>query len=119
MKHSEKLKKLYEHTPRLGLSPYTLAPPLYRLCWHLGLEVAPPLFSGFLTNAMLMGGFFAAGWGMLMWLFTWSGKASPMFALLAALLAGGLFGISMALYMRNKARQLKLPPWAQYRGPTA
>jgi Family of unknown function (DUF6404) len=118
MTHSEKLKKLYEHAPSLGISPYTLAPPIYRLFWRLGLEVAPPLFSAFLTNVLLMGGFFASAWGLCMWLFAWSflGNISPVIVLPFALIAGGLFGVIMALYSRYKAKQLKLPPWSQYTG---
>lgn len=118
MTHSDKLQKLLEHAPHLGISPYTAAPPLYRLLWRLGVEIPPPLFAAFLPNALLMGGFFACGWGLLMWLFTWSGngQVSPVLALLLALSAGLMFGIAMALYLRSKARQLNLPPWSEYAG---
>jgi Family of unknown function (DUF6404) len=118
MTHSEKLQKLLEHAPKLGISPYTAAPPLYRLLWRLGIEIPPPLFAAFLPNAFLMGGFFTCSWGLFMCLFIWAGdgKVSAFFALQASLFAGLMFGITMALYLRYKARQLNLPPWSEYSG---
>jgi Family of unknown function (DUF6404) len=118
MTHSEKLTRLYEHLPSLGLPPYTAAPPLYRLLWRLGVQVAPPIFGTFLTNVILMGGFFAFGYGLCLWLFLWSFDVnlSPAIAMFSSIFAGLLFGIIMAWYFRYKARQLKLPLWSQYTG---
>jgi hypothetical protein len=39
---------------------FNKAPPLYRLCWRLGILVPPPLLAGFWINFLFMGGFFSA-----------------------------------------------------------
>jgi hypothetical protein len=118
MTHNEKLKRMYEHLPALGISPYTAAPPLYRFLWLLGIEVAPPIFGAFLPIALFMGTFFACGWGFFMWFFLWSKDANPSTtaAILVSLLAGALFGLIMAAYLRYKTKKYGLPPWSQYTG---
>lgn len=118
MTHKEKLKKMYEHLPALGISPYTAAPPLYRFLWFLGIEVAPPIFSSFWPIALFMGTFFACGWGMLMWFMLWSKDTnlSPIAAFSVSLLAGILFGLTMAAYLRYKAKKHNIPLWSQYTG---
>ena len=118
MTHNEKLKKMYEHLPALGISPYTAAPPLYRLLWLLGIEVAPPIFGSFWPIALFMGAFFACGWGFFMWFFQWSKDKdlSVIAAILVALLAGTMFGLIMAAYSRYTAKKHNLPPWSHYTG---
>jgi hypothetical protein len=38
-----------------GVRKYTAAPPLYRVLWRLGFDIAPPPFATFWSNALLMG----------------------------------------------------------------
>jgi membrane associated rhomboid family serine protease len=118
MTHSEKLQKMYAHLPALGITPYTAAPPLYRLLWSLGIEIPPPIFSPFLMTAALMGVFFAIGWGSIMWFISWSRDPdfSVTSAAVAAVVAGLLFGLIMASYLKYKSKQLNLPPWSEYKG---
>jgi hypothetical protein len=61
--HRQKVERLVADLRQRGVSPYTVAPPLFRLAWALGLAVPPPLFLGFGPLALLMGGFFGAFWG--------------------------------------------------------
>ena len=117
MTHADKLKQMYEHLPALGISPYTAAPPVYRLLWRLGVEVPPPLFTRFFPLALVMGAFFAIGWGGFMWLFFWSRESAPAGGIAVVSLAAGiLFGLFMAGYIRYKANKLNLPLWSQYNG---
>jgi hypothetical protein len=94
-----------------GVGAFTVAPPFFRLLWALGVELPPPLFLGFITLTVVMGGFFAASWGVLMWL-AWQLSAPAVAA--AAGGAGLLFGLSMAVYYRVKAAELGLPSWSDY-----
>lgn len=117
MTHSEKIKRLYQHLPKLGISPFTAAPPLYRLLWRLGCEVPPPLFLSFSTLALVMGGFFAIGFGLFSWLLlplesTPSAASIPV----VSAFSGILFGLSMAAYYRHITKRASLPSWSEYTG---
>jgi hypothetical protein len=120
--HRQKVDRLITDLHKQGVSPYTVAPPLFRLLWALGLEVPPPFFLGFLTLTLLMGTSFgilwgALIWGPLMWLLpsrAWHSPAAiPVMTTAGAAL---LFGLSMAAYYRWKAARLRLPPWESYPG---
>ena len=100
-----------------GLSRGTSAPLLYRLLWKLGFRVPPPLMTGFVPNALLMGGLFGPTWGMVMWLMVWRRSQMPVgMVLLAMVLAGVLFGLSMGLYGRWNARRRGIPLWRDFQG---
>lgn len=117
MNHTEKVAAMLEHLAPQGLSPYTLAPPAWRLLWAMGLKVPPPLFLGFAPMALGTGLVFAVGWGLLMSLLGWwPAGVSPLGALAAALGAGVLFGLALAAYYRHQARKLALPAWPDYQG---
>jgi uncharacterized BrkB/YihY/UPF0761 family membrane protein len=88
-------------------------PPVLLFCWWLDLEVRPPHYNGFWTNAIPIGLFFAVLWGFFMWLFVWGPSvASLPSAAGSALLAGGLFGLFMGLYYRWSARRHGLSRWS-------
>ena len=116
-KHRQKVERLITELRRQGVSPYTVAPPLFRLLWALGLEVPPPFFLGFVTLTLLMGAFFGIFWGAFMWLLQWRAWHIPLeLAIVASAGVGLLFGLSMAGYYRWKAARLRLPPWESYPG---
>jgi hypothetical protein len=73
--HRRKVERLVEEAGRQGMSLHTVAPPLFRLLWALGLEVPPPLFLGFRKLTLLIGTGFGVLWGPLwgvgMWLWVW------------------------------------------------
>ena len=97
----------------------------YRLMWRLGMNVRPPLYQSFRTLALLMGIFFGGTWGLAMFfvaggIVRWveSEGVAPRVRtdaelvtvmIVASLLAGLGFGLSMATYYRRKARGLRLP----------
>lgn len=100
-----------------GVSRGTSAPLLYRLLWKLGFRVPPPLMTGLVPNALLMGGLFGPIWGLVMWLMVWRRSQMPVgMVLLAMVLAGVLFGLSMGLYGRWNARRRGIPLWRDFRG---
>jgi hypothetical protein len=98
---------------KLGRNTY--APPLFRLMWKMGLKLPPPHMAGFAINATLMGGFFGAFWGLFMWLLMWSRQGMPLLVGVAtALVAGLLFGLTMAWYLRHQARRHGIPHWREF-----
>jgi uncharacterized protein DUF6404 len=113
MTHDEKIEYLLKDLGERGISKYTVAPPLYRLLWGLGIEVTPPHFAGFWSLAPFMGAFFAIAWGLFMWVAAWRDLPFAV-TLVASLIAGFLFGTIMAGYYRWRARALALPSWQDY-----
>lgn len=98
-----------------GLGKGTYAPPLFRLLWKLGIKVPPPHMAGFAFNSLLMGGFFGVFWSLLMWLMLWGRQGMPLaMVAIAALLAGALFGLAIAWYMRYSARKRAIPRWQDF-----
>lgn len=123
MPHRQKVQRLIEELGQQGVGSYTVAPPLFRLLWALGLETPPPFFLGFAKLAALMGITFGALWGVMwgvfMWLSLWQGAIPAIVAvsmtILAAVFAGLIFGVVMAWFMRRTAGQLDLPSsWEDY-----
>ncbi len=98
-----------------GMRQSTCAPPLFRLLWKLGAKVPPPHMAGFAFNSLLMGGFFGVFWSLLMWLMLWGRQGMPLVIVAAAaLLAGALFGLTMAWYLRYHARKHAIPRWQDF-----
>jgi hypothetical protein len=115
MTHQEKVDQLIADLGQKGMNPYAVAPPLFRLLWALGLRVRPPLFMGFLSLTLLAGVFFGASCGLLMWLMPLRPRKLPVeVGAATSLIAGLLFGLSMATYYRWKFKRLRLPPWENY-----
>src|SRR5437899_11879060 len=97
MTHQEKVDHLIAELGEEGMSPYTVAPPLFRLLWALGLRVPPPLFLGFFTIALFAGFFFGLYWGAFMWLISSRcGKAPADLAVFASVRVGLLVGVCVA-----------------------
>ena len=118
MTHRQKVDRLIADLGQRGVGASTVAPPLFRLMWALGLQVPPPLFLGFVPLTLLAGGIFGAFWGLFMWLLQWQFWQVPVeVVFLSAGGAGLLFGLSMAAYCRWKAARLELSSWEKYPGP--
>jgi len=117
MADPEWLDQMSRDLSQRGISKYTYGPPAHRLAWKLGVNVRPPLFARFLTNASIFGIYFGAAWGCAMWLILWSPRHVPVHvAIWTSVVAGLLFGLAMALWYRYIARRFALPKWEQYCG---
>lgn len=93
------------------VSQYTSAPPVYRLCWMLGLRIRPPLYQSFASLTFFQGSWLGVLWGLLMWFSLWRNQGWRVTeAIITSVFAGLLFGLAMATYYRWKASRLKLPP---------
>lgn len=103
-----------------GMRRSNYAPPLYRLLWRAGIPIPPPPFAGFGVNLTFFGILFGVLYGTAMWLLVWRQRGMPASgALVAANIAGLLFGVIMAGYWVYRARKLKLPRWADLKSPAA
>jgi hypothetical protein len=128
--HRQKVDYLIEDMRRRGMGASAVAPPVFKLLWAMGFEVPPPLFMGFVPLALFTGGLFGFFWGLIMgllllgWLFLSLGGDVGDFVLKgvfgvtvvagASIIAGILFGLMMAGYMRWKAGKLGLLSWDDY-----
>lgn len=98
-----------------GLGKNNYAPPLFRLLWRLGVKAPPPHMAGFAFNSLLMGTFFGVLWGLFMWLLLWGRQGVPLVVgAVGALVAGTLFGLAMAWYLRYSARKHAIPRWRDF-----
>jgi hypothetical protein len=114
MTHDEKIQYLIKDLGQKGVGPYTVAPPLYRLLWRLGIQAPPPHFGGFLVPALWMGAAFGIIWGVFMWFTFWRGQMDPTMAIGTSVLAGCLFGGVMASYYQRQRKKFALPRWEDY-----
>jgi Family of unknown function (DUF6404) len=88
------------------------APWLYRTAWHFHVGLRPPHFASAARIAGVMGSSFGLAWGTFMWGILWAWRSPPLvICLWTAALAGLLFGVTMAVIIRKKARALTLPAW--------
>ncbi len=114
MTHDEKVAYLLKDLGKKGIGQYTIAPPIYRLLWRLGVEVKPPHFASFWSLVGTTGVAFGIFWGIFMWFLVWQQSTPVSLAVGAAALAGLVFGLVMAVYFRRRSRKLALPRWEDY-----
>jgi hypothetical protein len=116
MTHDEKVAHLLGDLGQKGVGRFTIAPPMYRLFWRLGIKVRPPLFASFWSLVAITG----LGYGILLFVFMWPfvWQTEPVSAVVGtAALAAVLFGLFMGVYYRVRAQKLGLPRWEDYPPP--
>ncbi len=97
-----------------GMRPSNYSPPLFRFLWWLGLDVPPPHFASFWSNALGTGLFFGPVWGAAMWvLFSLQVNVPLQTLVLVVGGAGGSFGLVMAAYYAYGRRKYALPAWRE------
>lgn len=95
-----------------GIRKSNYLPPATALLWKMGVKVPPPHFASFASTAAVNGLYFGLLWGAIMWLAGWSAQAfSLRAALLNAVFAGALFGVSMAAYYAYGRKKHLFPTW--------
>ena len=115
MQFNERLQQAFVLLESKGIGKSTYSPPLFRLLWKLGIKVPPPHMAGFGFNALVMGSFFGLFWGLFMWLLLWGRQGMPIWiGATAALMAGVLFGLTMAWYLRWSAKKRGIPTWQEF-----
>ena len=88
------------------------APPLYRLLWKLGVNIPPPPFAFFWTNLFSFAAMYTLFWGTMMWFICWKPRGTSVTsAIITSLLAGLIFGVSMALFHHWRKKANNLPEW--------
>jgi Family of unknown function (DUF6404) len=114
MDYPSKLSSALAMLAATGISRSNYEPPLYRLLWRVGLFLPPPHFASFGFNFVFTAAWFGASWGAIMWLLLWSHQGgSGVVAAIAAVAAGVLFGLIMAVYYRYSSGKHKLPLWSR------
>jgi len=118
MTESSKLESYKQHMAAAGVSKFAALPPLWRIIWRLGIKIPPPVFLGFLPNALIFGGFFGLFFGLGMWLLNSLGVSdNPVVSAPSlAVIAGVPFGLAMAFEQRSLARKHNLGSWAAFSG---
>jgi hypothetical protein len=109
MTHGEKVAHLLSELKAKNVAQFTIAPPMFRLLWALGIEIPPPFFIHFFPLMFLgavVGGSVTA---VSMWLTMRHGAA-----LVPCTVLGVLSGLITAACYRWKAASLKLPDWKNY-----
>jgi cyanate permease len=87
-------------------------PPFFVFLRILGINIRPMHYNTFVVNFLLMALMFGGIWGSTMWFTTWESKNMPIaIALITSLLAGLLFGLSMAFYYKHSAKKNNLSNW--------
>jgi len=66
-RYPPKVQAALRHLDAAGVQRRHSAPPLHRLLWRTGVNAPPPIIASVASNALLMGIWFALGWGVLMW----------------------------------------------------
>ena len=108
--YRSRMLTIVEELHAQGMGRYTAAPPAYRLAWRLGIRVPPPIYQSFFSFAFRAGAGFAVGFGLLMWILFWrSEQHSLMRVLLTSIIAGVVFGLSMAAVYRSQRKRFRLP----------
>jgi hypothetical protein len=113
MTQSSKLESYKQHMAAAGVSKFAAFPPLWRILWRLGIRIPPPVFLGFLPNALIFGLFFAIFFALGLWLLHSLGVVDDP-ALNAPWIVGIPFGLVMAFEQRSLANKLKLGAWAEF-----
>jgi hypothetical protein len=129
MTNDEKITYYLRDMRQKGVRSWTAAPPLYRLLWHLGIKVRPPLFASFrslywLRAVLCLCFFLLLWWGQgISWgqggshFWWWEGGSHSISGLVASVVAAVSIGAIMAAIIRGKARKLALPRWEDYPSP--
>jgi len=113
MTEKEKREAFFAEMQAIGVKKNEQKPPLYRLLWKLGVNIAPPLYASgtqlVLVDVFLAGGF----WAFWMWLIVW--KESPGVSLAGGLLFGLLFGLMMRVQIESKRKKYGITgDWSEF-----
>jgi hypothetical protein len=113
--HREKVDRLLSELTAKGISQYTIAPPMFRMFWKLGIEIPPPFFIPFLPLALLFGLPFGATMAIFFWLSSlWLSLVWSEDFFFVILIGSGAAGLTLSAYCRLQASRLRLNRWNNY-----
>jgi hypothetical protein len=116
MTQLSKLESYKQHMAAAGVSKFAAFPPLWRILWRFGIKIPPPVFLGFLPNALIFGGFFGLFFGFGTWLLHSLGviDSPALSAPWLASVVGVPFGLAMAYEQRTLASKHNLGAWSEF-----
>ena len=116
MTHTRKVEVYKALMVTRGVNASTAAPPLWELCWSMGLEIHPPLFMSPLLLFLFTGTSFGIFFGFGAWALGNRGARSMPLSEAGwiALIAGAAFGIAITWYSCRLARQHQLGSWSAF-----
>lgn len=111
-----KLDSYKQHMAAAGVSRFAAFPPLWRILWRTGIRIPPPVFLGFVLNALIFGGFFGLSFAVGLWLLGAVGVVdnAVVSAPWLAVITGVPFGLAMAFEQRAIATKHVLGAWAEF-----
>lgn len=116
MTHARKLEIYKALMATRGVPASTAAPPLWQICWSLGLEIPPPLFMSPPSLFLLTGTMFGTLFGTGAWVMGNRGARNMALSQAGwvALITGAAFGVVMAWYCRRLAHKQQLGAWSAF-----
>lgn len=106
----QKIDRFLTETRKQQINDWTAAPPLLRLIWRCGIDVAPPYYWSFATSVIIFGGVFA----LLIFcaeVFLLRNYQSWQQPAVTCAIFGMIFGLYMAFSTRHTAKRVSLSPW--------
>lgn len=120
MDFEEQNRRAQDLLVRKGVSRHIVEPPYGLLLRPFGVQARPLPFASFWRTAFLGAAWFAPVWGLAMWFWRWRDDGMGLLpAVLAAVLAGLFYGLSMACYMAHWRKKQGLPTWESLARPDA
>lgn len=114
MSHGQKITILQTDLRRRGISPYTVSPILYRVCWRAGIHIPPPLYAPGLHGLICAFLFLLLGLANYILAMLAGSKINLWLGVMLMTVPAIIFGTIMGLYYWKKAKSLGLGRWSEF-----
>lgn len=116
MSYESRLRSAHDELRNAGIWKSNYNPPLHRIFRWLGANSRPPFYRSFIVNFLTSSAYFGTTWGVIMWFSVWETDGMDLsIAVITALSAGILFGLTMAFYYWSTFRKHNLTKWNDLR----
>ncbi|WP_414698987.1 DUF6404 family protein [Oligoflexus sp.] len=120
MTFQEKLRHALDLCQDSKIKSYDYQPPLYKLLWRLGIEKAPPHFTGFYENWISIGTITGIPWTLIMaapGLFQDVSRSDFFPLLVGGCCSSVFYGYLMAKRCERQAKRFGIPLWKDFFPP--
>ena len=110
-----KVERYIKDMEKRRIKNYLIVPPIFRLLWYCGVNVCPPIFNSFTSNAIVIGLFWTIVVGCIEYSYNLIFSAPPHKSqLLIAFFAGAATGVTEAWRIAKESKKHALPSWNDY-----